>query len=87
MLPTDSVSQAVLQMVSSHTTVPKEHITLDSRIFSDLGIDSLGLIGLFLEIEDYFQLSEHLRDDPSLRTVGDLVQEVRSMLGLGHYAA
>jgi len=47
-------------------------ITGDSLLVEDLAIDSLDLVGIFLRIQDHFDVAINDDDVPSLRRVSDL---------------
>ncbi len=51
-------------------------ITGDSLLVEDLAIDSLDLVGIFLKIQDHFDVAINDDDVPSLRRVADLAQYV-----------
>ena len=51
-------------------------ITGESLLVEDLAIDSLDLVGIFLKIQDHFDVAINDDDVPSLRRVADLAQYV-----------
>jgi len=51
-------------------------ITGDSLLVEDLAIDSLDLVGIFLKIQDHYDVAVNDDDVPSLRRVADLAQYV-----------
>ncbi len=55
---------------------PEVAVTGDSRLVEDLAIDSLDLVGIFLKIQDHFDVAINDDDVPSLRRVSDLAQYV-----------
>jgi acyl carrier protein len=60
---------------------PRVAITLDSRLVEDLAIDSLDLVGVFLNIQDHFDLAIDDDDVPRLRKVSDLASYVAERRG------
>lgn len=63
----------VAEIISMHSNVSKEDITLDQNLVDDLEIDSLDAFEIMSEIEDRFELE--LDDDvlDSVKTVEDIV--------------
>jgi acyl carrier protein len=47
-------------------------IAPESRLVEDLGIDSLDLVGVFVKIQDEYDVIIDDDDVPALRTIGDL---------------
>jgi acyl carrier protein len=55
----------------------RKRILLDSRLFEDLGFDSLDLVELGMELEDRFGVRVHLLDEEgAVRTVADLLRRI-----------
>jgi acyl carrier protein len=55
---------------------PAVQIAAETRLVEDLAIDSLDLVGVFLKIQDHFDLAIEDEDVPSLRRVVDLASYV-----------
>lgn len=68
-------------------TVAREHLgfagplTADMRLVEDLQLDSLRLLTLATEVENYFQVLLSAEDEAGILTVGDLAAAVRSKRG------
>ena len=58
-----------------------EQLTEDTQLVADLGLDSLKIMELMLEIEDHFDVSIPLNVLPDLRTIKDLAVQVGSLGG------
>lgn len=62
--------------------VAREHLAfsgplaLDQRLIEDLGLDSIRLLTLAVEVENHFQICLDPEDDAAIETVGDLVAVV-----------
>lgn len=41
-----------IELISNITNIPSERITLDSKFRDDLGIDSLNMVNLFVQIAE-----------------------------------
>lgn len=59
-----------------------EQLTENTELVADLGLDSLKIMELMLEIEDRFDISIPLNVLPDIRTIKDLAVTVAS-LGAG----
>lgn len=58
----------------------KPHVAIEpeTRLVEDLAIDSLDLVGVYLQIQDEFGVDIDDQDVPGLRTVADLARYVAS---------
>lgn len=52
---------------------------MDSELLADLGFDSLRVLELVGELEDHFDIAVPLNDLMHIRTVGQIVAEVRAL--------
>jgi acyl carrier protein len=52
---------------------PTAPVAADTRFVEDMGIDSLDLVAVFLEVQDTLGVAIDDDDIPSLKTLGDLV--------------
>ena len=59
---------------------PETVITAETRLVEDLGVDSLDLVGLFLEIQDRYDIAVHEDDVPGLQRVADVASYVSQRL-------
>jgi len=59
---------------------PETVITAETRLVEDLGVDSLDLVGLFLEIQDRYDIAVNEDDVPGLQRVSDLASYVARRL-------
>jgi acyl carrier protein len=75
---TDSTLLAdIADSVRSVARIPPDvAINGDSLLVEDLAIDSLDLVGIFLKIQDDFDVAVNDDDVPSLKRVADLAQYV-----------
>ena len=55
-------------------------ITTGSLLLEDLGLDSLDLVSVILEIQDRFQVEIDPDEIPNLRSVGDLIACIDNQL-------
>ena len=57
-----------------------EKLNEHTRLFSDLGMDSLDLFQLVVEAEAYFGISLNENAIPTIKTIGDAAELVRRMV-------
>lgn len=75
----EEILEAIGQVLRTHCNITKE-VTLDARLAEDLGLDSVGLLTMAVEVENHFQtvLGEEPENPP--RTVRDVVSLVTQRL-------
>ena len=67
----------IVKMMCEQFDLAPEDISEETSFVDDLGIDSLDVVELVMELEDAFQMDEIPEEDlKKLRTVGDLVEYV-----------
>lgn len=57
-----------------------EQLNVDSHLIEDLGLDSLQLQGLAVEVENHFRICLEPEDEDAIETVGDLVGVILAKL-------
>ena len=72
------VYEKISGLIAEKISCDASTLTADSK-FADLGIDSLDVTELVMNIEDEFSIE--IEVDSSLATIGDLVTLVESKLG------
>ena len=60
---------------------PNTLITAESRLVEELGIDSLDLVDLFLQVQDHFDIALDDDDVPHLARVSDLAAYIAARRG------
>lgn len=55
-------------------------IGLETHLVEDLGVDSLDLVGIFLEVQDVFGVTVSEDEMPRLQRLGDLVAHLRERI-------
>jgi len=75
----DDVTTQIIALIAKQKSISADSITPEST-FDELQVDSLDKINLTFEVEDIFAIA--IPDDSlnSLRTVGDVVAGVNSLL-------
>lgn len=71
------VYEKIVEMLSEQIDCDASEITMDTK-FADLGIDSLDITELMMNIEDEFHIE--LQMDTSLEKVSDLVAKIEEKL-------
>ena len=66
----------ILKRISRRPIEP----ALESALLADLGFDSLQVLELVGELEDHFQIAVPLNDLTHIRTVAQVVDEVRGLV-------
>ena len=77
-----AVEEKVLALVSAVKRLPREKVTVNST-FEELGIDSLDGINLVFEVEGAFDISIPDEQARSIRSVGEMIAGVKTLLAAG----
>ncbi|MBR7037633.1 MAG: acyl carrier protein [Oscillospiraceae bacterium] len=72
------VKDKIIEMLAESTDTDAAEITLDTK-FSDLGIDSLDMTEMAMDLEDAFDIE--FTPSPEITTVGKLVEAVEKLTG------
>ena len=67
------------EVITNFKKVSKKDVTLDSNI-KDLGLDSLDIVDLLMDLEDKYGVEFENEEMTSLATVGDVVKAVESKI-------
>jgi len=74
------VLEKVKTILGDQFDVEKDTITADTNISADLGADSLDVADLVMSIEDEFEIEVPDAEVENVKTVGDLVKFIESIL-------
>ena len=76
----DTIEQQIVAILHMHCGVQMPHPGTDVRLQEELGLDSMGLLTLALEIENHWQL--YLAESPEAppQTLGELADLVAQRL-------
>lgn len=61
--------------------VPIENIALDARLSEDLDLDSIDAVDLILKLQEFTGRKVSAEQFMTVRTVGDVIDEVHELLG------
>lgn len=70
------IFETVRDIIANQIGLDKSRITLESDIIKDLGLDSLGVVELVMDIEDEYGLVADDDTVATLKTVGDVVKYI-----------
>ncbi len=70
------IFETVRDIIANQIGLDKSRITLESDIIKDLGLDSLGVVELVMEIEDKYGLVADDDTVATLKTVSDVVKYI-----------
>ena len=73
------ITQKVFSIISKHPEVNFASFDLSTRFRSDLGIDSLAIAEIAIDMEDEFAISFQNVSVADLNTVGDIVNQVKEL--------
>ena len=78
-MTSEELTQKVISIISSTQYIPEEQISGDSK-FEELGIDSLGALGIVSEIENEFKIT--IPNDKAflITNVRELVESLEEFL-------
>jgi acyl carrier protein len=81
--PSDRFEHDIIELIKTLSRRPVEP-RLDSELLADLGFDSLQVLELVGELEDHFSIAIPLNELTHVRTVAQVVDQVRRLtLGKG----
>jgi acyl carrier protein len=60
--------------------VPEEAVTPQAKLFEDLDLDSIDAVDLVVRLQDYTGRKIPVAEFKSVRTVGDVVDQVHALL-------
>ncbi len=67
----------IKELLANSLSIDADTITEASNFSDDLGIDSLDIVELLMNVEEEFGVS--IEPDPSIATVGDLIAKIEEL--------
>ena len=67
----------IKELLANSLSIDASSITEASSFSGDLGIDSLDIVELLMNVEEEFGVS--IEPDPSIATVGDLIAKIEEL--------
>lgn len=74
----DAIISELRQMLQSLAKKPTE-VREDTELVADLGLDSVQVMDLLMQVEDQFDVSIPLNILPEVRTVKDLAVQIQTL--------
>lgn len=72
-----TIFEKVQQVLVSELSLEQDEVTME-KSFTDLGIDSLDLVELVMQLEEEFDIT--IEESESLQTVGDVVNYIATQV-------
>lgn len=72
------VFEKVQKVIADHLGIGEGEVTLTSKFQEDLGVDSLDIFEIAMELEDEFNIEISNEDLEGIKTIGDLVEYINS---------
>lgn len=73
--------EKIVELISEQFNVDEDSINLETSFRDDLNADSLDLVELVMAFEDEFGIEVEDEDMDSIKTVGDVTNYIRNILG------
>lgn len=75
--------EKIRDILEEYVDVPREQITLETNLLSDLGLSSLDVVNIIVAFEDEFVIEIPDQKISAIITVGDIVKMLREEYGIG----
>ena len=75
-----AIRKALLGMLENNKGEPVEHLDDGMDLRQDLGLDSVDLVSLVVDIQDHFHLQVAIADFEKVQSVGDLLDLLQARL-------
>ena len=76
----ETLSEQVIEIISTQMNIPKEKISLDSQFVADLGFDSLDKVEFVMQAEEKFDISVPDEVGDTINTVQDAVHQIQKLI-------
>ena len=68
--------EEVVEIICKYTDVPKEELTPDTNMLTDLGMQSIDFIDMICDFEEAFENEVPERDFRKLTTIGSIINYI-----------
>ncbi|KOA19057.1 acyl carrier protein [Clostridium homopropionicum DSM 5847] len=72
------IFEKVRKVIAEHLGINEAEVQLDSKFQEDLGVDSLDIFEIAMELEEEFDLEISNEDLEGIKTIGNLVDYISS---------
>lgn len=76
----EEILKTLSEYLSEYFEVPSENITLEAKLYEDLALDSIDAVDLIVKLQDIVKQKIPPSDFKEVRTIGDVVEKVHTML-------
>lgn len=70
------ILEKLINIVSEQLDIDAATITADTNLIEDLGVDSLDIVEMFMEVQDEFDIEIPDEDVDSIKTIGDMADYI-----------
>jgi acyl carrier protein len=70
---------SVIKIIAEGLSVPKSKVTSEAHLRDDLGVDSLDVVEILIEIEEGFNIEIQDEQAEKWETVGDVIATVEGL--------
>lgn len=74
------VFEKVKEILCDQLDIEEDKVTMEASISEDLGADSLDVVDLLMSLEDEFDVEIPDEEIENIKTVGDLVKYIESVM-------
>lgn len=73
----EKISEVIKKIISEDTQIPIRQLSLNDNLILDVGLDSIGLMGLLVKISENHYIHFHLSEDWAMKykTIGDIADD------------
>lgn len=70
------ILEKLIEIVSAQLDIDAATISADTNLIEDLGVDSLDIVEMFMEVQDEFGVEIPDEDVDSIKTIGDMAEYI-----------
>lgn len=71
--------EKIVDILSEHTEYDKSKMNRDTTLLMDLGLNSLEVVKIVMELEEEFEIEFSEEDLPGINTLGELEDLIKEM--------
>ena len=73
------ILEKLIAIVSEQLDIDPETLSKDTALIDDLGVDSLDIVEMLMEVQDEFDIEIADEDVEGLRTLGDMADYIKNL--------
>ena len=70
------ILEKLIEIVSEQLDIDAATLSADTNLIEDLGVDSLDVVEMFMEVQDEFGVEIPDEDVDSIKTLGDMAEYI-----------